>query len=222
VNAARLPRVARLGVLLLLMAFFVALSFSAVAVGMQAGQSSSFSAFADFGGCAMPCWQGIQPGITGQLDALTRIDEVMGFPALQVRCTLRALTYCVRYTWMPQDVTARAAEMQIIPGQTEAVVVYNPGFTVGEALLVLHDLHVDFYGASQGYLANERFYVQLLFADSRLVLRAVAACSGSYYDLIEAPVRSVEVRSTPIDTMPVLSSFVDLRQSFAQLCGMSA
>jgi hypothetical protein len=210
------PHVARLVIVCL--AFFAVLSV-AVIVAAQGGQTS-FRSFAEFDGCAMPCWDGIEPGVTEQSAALARIDAMMGFSALQVRCTLRSLVYCVRYTWMPQDVTARAAEMQFIPGQTEMVVVYNPGFTIGEALLTLDRLQVGFYGASDGFVANHRFHIQLLFADSRLAFRAIAACPGSFLSLVHAPVRSVEVRSSPITTAPPISTFAALRRSFIHLCGV--
>jgi hypothetical protein len=208
-------RLVRLGILFL--SLFAALSAVAMS-GAQQGQP--FRTFDDFDGCAMPCWQGIEPGITGQNEALARIDAMMGFSALQVRCTLRSLVYCVRYTWMPHDVTERAAEMQFIPGQTEMVVIYNPGFTVGEALLTLDRLQVGFYGASEGFVANRRFHIQLLFADSRLALRAIAACPGSFLSLIQSPVRSVEVRSSQITSAPPLTTFTALRQSFIHLCSI--
>ena len=166
----------------------------------------------------MPCWQGVQPGVTSVDAALARINTAVGFAAYKEACFNPPSDACVRYRWSTPDDGKLSTEMEVGYGEIGAVMAWNPGFTLGDALLTLNDLHLTLYGAYQGEIQSGKFVSQLLFADSHLSVRAVTPCPGTYLDLIETPVNIVMVDSAKMGTQSSLPSFAAVLRMFYESC----
>ncbi len=204
--------------LLMIAALALTALFGLVIGGLRL-QPRENPAEADMVGCTMPCWKGIAPGSTSSDDALAVLNSSIGSAPFGDACFFPLSDACVRYTWTSPDGTIPYAEMAIEQRQIEALIIYAPRFTLGDALLTLHSQRVGMDGAFPGFASNQQFYAQVFFANSRLILRASAPCPGTYLDLMETPIRAVEVDSPRLDVpMSAMTSFAAMRQAFAQAC----
>lgn len=171
-------------------------------------------------GCAMPCWKGIAPGNTSSQDALAVLNTAIGHQPYVDMCSFPlSEAACIQYVWTSPDGTTPYAEMAIERQEIHALIIYTPSFTLGDALLTLRGLHVEMDGVYPGFRTNQQFYLQFLFAHSDLILRASVPCPGSYLDLLQTPVRTIEVDAPRLDVpASTMKSFAAVRAAFAQVC----
>jgi hypothetical protein len=174
---------------------------------------------ARFGDCNIPCWRGVKPGATPIEDAVTRLTAVNGSQPDRHPCSGTPITPCYHYTWRSGDQGLLSTDLEFHPGVYEVITAHTPGFTLGEALLTLDDMGVRFYGAYPGYEADQAFNFQLLFENSRLTLFTAAPCPGSYFTLMQTPLKSLNVNYPNLNMRyaPDLS-FAAIRRMFFQLC----
>ena len=166
------------------------------------------------------CWDGVQPGVTSEADALARIDTHNSGLRMEAPCYAPHPDTCQNFTWSPPGNPIVYTELQVVSGQISEIVAYNPGLTLGETLLLLEDLHTFPDGADPGFVEDKQFYIQLIFDKSRLIVEALASCQGTYYDLLQTPVRTLELDSANNSTHYVpISTFAAMRRLFYQACG---
>jgi len=197
--------------LTLLATLLVALLVGALHLQPQSNHASAY-----FGDCAMPCWHGVQPGTTSHEAALAQLNQAIGSDPVVTSCVSPPANPCDLYRWTSPDRQRAYAGLFIERGQIAGVVAFSPGFTLGEALLMLD--HLD--GADPGTVADNEFYAQLFFDDARIAVRASSACPGTFFDLMNAPVSSVEVQSPDLDVQyDPLTTLAVVRQTFYRICG---
>ncbi len=195
-----------------------ALLVTALFAGLIGGlhlQTQTDHASAAFGACTMPCWQGVQPGTTRREVALDRLTQATGLAPVISSCVSPVAAPCDLYRWMSPDHLVSYAGLFIERGEITGVVAFSTGFTLGEALLTLDPLS----GADLGTVANKEFYAQLFFDHARIVVRAPVACPGTFHELMETPVSSVEVQSPDLNTQYIPAmSLADMRSLFYRIC----
>ena len=169
-----------------------------------------------FGDCALPCWQGVQPGTTSREVALARLSAATGLYPVVTSCVSPVAAPCDLYRWMSPDQLTSYAGLFVERGDITGVVAFAPGFSLGDALLMLAPLS----GADLGTVANHEFYAQFFFAQSRIVVRAPVTCPGTFRQLLETPTVSVEVQSPDLNTQYIPAmTLAAVRDVFYRLCG---
>ena len=159
-------------------------------------------------------------GYEPKADALAWFNAVNGSQPLHYPCSSPPAIACDRYIWTSASDQKLYTEMEVVYGQIGEIDAYVPRFTLGEMLIMLRGLHIQLDGAYPGFEANHQFYVQLAFADSRLMLNAIASCSGTYLDLMQTPITDVIVESPILRARSIpMTSFGALRRAFEQICG---
>ncbi len=173
----------------------------------------------NFGDCAMPCWKGVQPGATPLQDMLTRLTDANGTEPARIPSSGTPTSPCIRFTWRSGAAGLIDTDLEFQRGVYEAITAYTPGFTLGEVLLSLDALEIRYYGAYPGYEANHEFNFQLLYDNSRLVLFTAAPCPGSFFALMQTPVKTLGVNAPSLNMRyaPDLS-FAAVRRMFYQIC----
>ncbi|MBI1257981.1 MAG: hypothetical protein GC204_10955, partial [Chloroflexi bacterium] len=201
--------------LLLLSSALLSILFALLIGGLHS-QPQTQHAGDYFGDCALPCWQGVQPGTTRREDALARLSAVTGLYPVVTSCVSPVAAPCDLYRWMSPDQQTSYAGLFVERGDITGVVVFAPGFSLGEALLMLAPLS----GADFGAVANHEFYTQFFFAQSRIVVRAQVTCPGTFRQLLETPAVSVEVQSPDLNTQYLPSmTLAAVHDVFYGLCG---
>ncbi len=168
--------------------------------------------------CAIPCWQGVQPGVTGAQAAVDHLSALNRFAAFEAPCEA-ARSSCQRYTWVPPGDQILYTQIEIDSGQVGSVLAYNPGFSLGEAIVALQALNVDLDGADPNFIENNQFYTQIMFADSHVVMETFAPCGATYLDLLRAPIRTLEIDAPQLNNHYVpITSFGEMRRLFYTDC----
>ncbi len=182
-------------------------------------QPRSDPLFGVVGDCDVSCWQGIEPGVTAFEDALIRLNAVYGYFPIKDGCFAPPSPYCARYTWRSETLP-QVTEMIVNHKTIEAIIVYPPGFSVGEALLSLSHFRAGFVGTSDPSTANGHFYFQALFDETRLSLLIAPDCTGSYFAMMQSPVRSISVNVPlpPVEQRDLARSFGEVRERWYRLC----
>jgi hypothetical protein len=201
---------------LILLPSLLLIALFALLIGGLHAQPQISHASDYFGECAMPCWQGVQPGTTTRETALARLSQATGLYPVISSCVSPVAAPCDLYRWMSANRLTSYAGLFVERGDITGVVAFAPGFTLGDALLLLDPLS----GADLGTVANNQFYAQLFFEQSRIVVRAPVACPGTFHQLMDTPAASVEVQSPDLNTqyIPAMTLAV-MRRVFYRLCG---
>src|SRR4051794_27912321 len=131
--------------LLLITSLVFTLLFSGALASLRLQPQPTREAQGSLGGCSMPCWQGVQPGGTSREAAIARLNTLIGFPPAMTGCANPSLLSCDLYAWTMLD--RPFAGLFIERGEVTSVVGFAPGFTLGEALLMLRDTQLSFDGA---------------------------------------------------------------------------
>jgi hypothetical protein len=172
---------------------------------------------AEIGRCATPCWQGIQPGITTKQVAVNQLTSANGFDPVSPECYSPSMLACELYQWpSPENV-------RIWTGiQTQRGIVVNvdakaPGFTLGEALLSLKNLHHGLYSFQLGHNLDW-MYLWLSFSDASISVSAQSTCPTSFFAMMQTPIDTVAIQSPNRNRLHEPMTFGGLRRLFADLC----
>src|SRR4051794_4224579 len=163
----------------------------ALVIGALRVQPPDNPALSAFGDCALPCWQGLRIGTTSADEAIARINAVGQMDVSQTQCYIS--DFCVQYTWFSAETRVLYAFIAVNYGQIASINSANPGFTVGQALLALKALPVN--GGDLNAGVASQFHINLYFGGGALVLTTMTPCPGTYRDLLEAPVRVLELNA---------------------------
>ncbi|HVU09697.1 MAG TPA: hypothetical protein VHD90_00410 [Phototrophicaceae bacterium] len=191
-----------------------------LALGACHLQQANSSVKAYFGDCTLPCWQGITPGLTSTNAAMAQFNAASSSAPLHYPCSSPPALVCDRYLWAQSGNPALNVEMEVVYGEIGEIAAFAPPFTLGEVILMMEAEHKPVIGAYPSYAAGNQFYAQVLFGDTHLSVQVIAACSGTYLDLMQTPVSDVIVESPGArqHNVPV-TSFASVRQQFERVCG---
>jgi len=167
--------------------------------------------------CHAPCWQGLKIGTSSADEAVARINVVGGMNVSQTQCYIS--DFCVMYSWRSAQTQALYAFVEVNYGRIAAIDAVNPGFSVGQVLLALNDLSVN--GGDLDAGVQNQFHVNLHVAGSALILTTVTPCPGSYRDLLDSPVRVLELEAPDGNGQfphPLLT-FPAFHRAFNRICG---
>jgi hypothetical protein len=171
-----------------------------------------------FSGCAISCWQGVEPGRSIGTASLHRLNAEYDSQPTISGCINLPSNFCTRFSWRSAD-SERSTEVLINHDRIQSITVYPPQFTLGEALLALGSFHAGFYGASQASVQKQRFYVQLLFDETRIGLSMTVTCPAPYFVLMQTAVSSMNVGTPTSNTQQYfLNNFAAVRRRWYQLC----
>ena len=181
-------------------------------------QPNNNPASAYFRDCSMPCWEGVQPGVTSVADALTRINAAVGLDAHKEDCFDPPSEACIRYRWASANGGRLSTEMEVGYDEIGAVIAWQPDFRLGDVLLALADQQLRPYGVSQNAVQRNQFITRLYFADSQISLNAQTSCPATSLQWMETPISLVMVDSAPIASVGSVDDFALLLKTFYQTC----
>ncbi len=190
-----------------------------LALGAFHLQPANSSVKAYFGDCTLPCWQGITPGLTSTHAAIAQFSAASQITPLHYPCSTPPALVCDRYLWSQFGSSTANVEMEVVYGEIGEIAAFAPPFTLGEVMLMMEAEHKPVIGAYPSYEADHQFYTQVLFGDTHLSVQVIAACSGTYLDLMQTPVSDVIIESPGArqHNVPV-TSFASVRQQFERVC----
>jgi hypothetical protein len=204
---------------LLRVALLITLLFAGV-IGALRAQPYHDPLRDDLNGCKISCWQGVEPGTSLATNAQERLNVDYGSEPSISSCFDPPSNFCNRLTWRSKD-TLQTTEVMINHDRIQSILVFPPGFTLGEALLTLDSFNGGFYGASQASVENQHFYFQLVFDETRIGLSVTVACPTSYFVMMQTPISNMSVGTPTINTQQYfLNSFSTVRRVGYQQCGL--
>jgi len=167
-----------------------------------------------FGDCSMPCWNGIEAGVTSRSDALALLKS-LGW-VLQADCNAAVYDACADLTRADSH---QEAFVYIEADQVAEIALFNPGFVVGDVWLA--------YGAPEiAGIAPDPSPMTLLntslwFERAQISTHIDLACPAPFGDLLQSPIDSLLVW-LPGSAMDgtVRGTLADLRRTFHQVCGI--
>jgi hypothetical protein len=171
----------------------------------------------EIGNCSTPCWQGIQPGITSKQIALTRLTIAHGYDPIRPVCYSPSMTPCELYHWVSPENVHIWTGLQTQHDLVVSLEAKTPGFTLGDALLSLDDLHHDLYAFQIGHNLDW-LYLWLSFSDASISVSAQATCPTSFFAMLQTPIDTVTVQSPSVGRSHEPMTFGQMRQMFYDLC----
>jgi len=173
---------------------------------------------ANIGGCAVSCWQGVEPGRSLSTDSLDRLNMEYGAQPTSSSCFDLPSNFCNRFTWRSSD-AARTTELMINHDRVQSILIFRTDFTLGDVLLTLNDFHHGFYGASPTSIENQHFYFQLTFDDTRIGLSMTVPCPASYFVMMHTPINGMNVGIPTSNAQAYFgNNFAFIRQKWYQFC----
>lgn len=202
------------------LAFGIGLLFTmlfAVAIAAFRAQPPNTFPEAEIGRCATPCWQGIQPGITTKQVAVTRLTASNGFDPVSPECYSPSMTPCELYQWHSPENVQMWTGIQTERGVVVTIDTKTPGFTLGEALLSLNNLHHSLYSFQLGHNLDW-LYLWLSFSDSSISVSAQSTCPNSFFAMMQTPIDTIAIQSPDQNRLHEPMTFGVLRGMFYGLC----
>jgi hypothetical protein len=170
-------------------------------------------AITDFGDCAMPCWQDVQPGVTGRADALARL-KALGW-ILREQCNPAVYQACYNFARAASDPIAFVYVDQEVVRQ---IALVRSRLRLGDLWLAL--------GSPESSAIAPRTYraswlnAALWFDPGNVSTRMKFACPIGFANMLRSPIDTILVweegtsmRGTTLD------SPADLRRTVFQVCG---
>ncbi len=170
-------------------------------------------ALANFGDCAMPCWQEVQPGVTARLDALDRL-KALGW-VLREQCNGAVYQLCYSFGRAASDPIALVYVDQEVVKQ---IALFRSRLNLGDLWLALGSPASSAI-APRTYRAswlNAAFW----FDPGHVSTRMKFECPVSFASMLRSQIDTILIweegtamRGTTLNTP------ADLRQAVFQVCG---
>lgn len=166
-----------------------------------------------FGGCAFPCWQEIQPGVTGRSDALDFLKP----RGWMFNAECNAAVYDTCYVFVENE-PSRVVYLFIEQERVTQIALLDSGLTVGDLWLAFGT--PDYAALPPNRPTVATFFTSLWFGSAGLSARLSIPCPAGYADLLRSRASTILVWQ-PGTAMAgsVLGTMTDLRQMLRQVCG---
>ncbi len=166
--------------------------------------------------CAMPCWQGLQPGATSRQTAADRLQALGGLQALPQECSRDFSTRCNVF-WRINP--ANRNEYDAVTVHQEKVVqieVHYPDFTLGDLLAAFGPPDGAAYEVSLGRINT--FSLTFWFAAAHIRVDENADCPLIFADMLTHPLYRVSYAAPdqPPDNYPATAA--DVRHALRRTC----
>src|SRR5512134_1929391 len=172
---------------LLIAAVVLNLLFVLIVSGIHLQPPTSAAVTTAFGACAMPCWQGVQPGVTSReraIGLLTGMDWHTNTPA---RCTDLPFDQCNTYYLTNPANPQQIAQVNVDQAGVDGVILTSTEFTLGEVLAMFGQPDRGSYQMEYN-LTHHHFGFWVWFDGVGIGVRAFVGCPAAFPDLLRAPV----------------------------------
>jgi hypothetical protein len=189
------------------------LLFSGALAGLRLQPQPSNDAQGYLGGCSMPCWQGVQPGVSSRYDALNEL-RARGW-VLRGECNPAIYDVC---DLVMRDDANLVAYIYISAEQVQQIALFRAGLTLGDVWLALGS--PEYAAISPHTYRAASLNTALWFSPSQVSTLMNFPCPAGFAEMLRFPVSTILVwaRSTAM-TGIVFGSIGDLRQAIQQVCG---
>jgi len=166
------------------------------------------------GGCAMPCWQGVQPGVTARSDALREL-KARGW-ALRGQCNAAVYDLCDLFMREGSDLVAY---IYVGADQVKQIALFRSGMTLGDVWLALGSPQ---YAAISPTSYRAAFLnMALWFSPSEISTRTTYPCPSGFAEMLRFPVSTILVWANGTAMQgTIFGSVGDLRQAMQRVCGL--
>jgi hypothetical protein len=204
-SAAFLPLFARLSLMLMSL-------FGLLLAGMHLTPPLNLAA-ADFGDCAMPCWQHVQPGVTSRVDAVDHL-KALGW-TFREQCNPAVYQSCYSFG---RDTSDPIAFLYVDQEVVRQIALVRSSLRLGDLWLAL--------GSPESSAIAPRTYraswlnAALWFDPGNVSTRMKFACPVGFANMLRSKIDTIlvwEVGTAMRGT--VLDSAADLRRAVFQVCG---
>jgi hypothetical protein len=204
--------------LVLVTAPILSLLFALMLIGIHLQSPTSAAVTTVFGVCAMPCWQGVQPGVTSRENALALLTDMNWQANTPARCTDIPFDQCDTYYLTNPTNPRQIAQVNVDQEGVDGVILTSTEFTLGEALAMFGQPDRGSYQMEYN-LTHHRFAFWVWFDRVGVGVRTFIGCPAAFHDLLRAPVTAVTLRPYFADPRPYSTEIKRMRMSLVDVCG---
>ncbi len=165
-----------------------------------------------FGDCAMPCWQGVQPGVSAHRDAQNALTQ-RGWTQ---RGQCNAAVYEVCDLFMRDD-SDLVGYIYISAGQVKQIALFRSGLTLGDVWLALGS--PEYAAISPSSYRAVTLNTALWFSPSEVSTRMNFPCPVGFAEMLRIPINTILVWASGTAMQgTVFGSVGDLRLAMHRVC----
>ena len=166
-----------------------------------------------FGDCTMPCWQGVQPGVTTHADSLRELNA-RGW-ILRGQCNAAVYELC---DLMMRDDSDLVAYVYVDNNQVKQIALFRSGMTLGDVWLALGS--PEYAAISPTTYRAISLNTALWFSPSEVSTRMNFPCPAGFAEMLRIPVNTILVWANGTSMQgTVFGSVGELRLAMHQVCG---
>jgi hypothetical protein len=165
-----------------------------------------------FGDCAMPCWEGIQPGVTTRVDALRTLNA-RGWE-LGGQCNAAVYDSCDLFM---RDAADLIAYLYVGAGQIKQIALFRSGLLLGDVWLALGS--PEYAAISPHTYRAASLNTALWFSPSEVSTRMNFPCPAGFAEMLRIPVDTILVWANGTSmTGTVFGNVGELRSAMHKVC----
>jgi hypothetical protein len=186
--------------------------FTAALAGLHAQPPPPDDSAAYFGDCTMPCWQGVQPGVTLHRDALSALNT-RGW-VLHGQCNAAVYDDCDLFK---RDDADLVAYLYIGAGQVKQIALFRTGLVLGDVWLALGS--PEYAAISPTSYRAISLNTALWFSPSEVSTRMNFPCPVGFAEMLRIPVSTILVWANGTSMQgTVFGSVSELRLAMHRVC----
>ena len=163
--------------------------------------------------CTMPCWYGVQPGVTVEYAVLTGLKDA-GW-TLERSCNAAVYETCHEFV---RGTPGETAFVYLTSGRVIQVALFHDSLTLSDLWLAFGAPDYALIPPSRGFFPS--FDTAFWFGSSGISVRLRVGCPASFRDLLDTPIRSMLMWNSGTAMGGATGSLADLRQLFRWNCSL--
>jgi hypothetical protein len=193
-------------------ALAVTVLFAALIGGLHLQTPPPGDSAAYFGDCTMPCWQGVQPGVTLHRAALSALNT-RGW-VLRGQCNAAVYDDCDLFM---RDDADLVAYLYIGAGQVKQIALFRTGLALGDVWLALGS--PEYAAISPSSYRAISLNTALWFSPSEVSTRMNFPCPVGFAEMLRIPVSTILVWAHGTSMQgTVFGSVGELRLAMHRVC----
>jgi hypothetical protein len=161
--------------------------------------------------CTMPCWYGVQPGVTVEYAVLTDLKDA-GW-TLERACNAAVYETCHEFR---RGTPGETVFVYLTRGRVIQVALFHDSLTLSDLWLAFGAPDYALIPPNRGFFPS--FDTAFWFGSSRISVRLRVDCPASFRDLLEMPIRSVLMWNSGTAMGGATGNLAELRQSLRLNC----
>lgn len=163
--------------------------------------------------CTMPCWYGVQPGVTAEYAVLTGLKDAGWM--LERACNAAVYETCHKFV---RGTPGETVFVYLTRGRVVQVALFHASLTLSDLWLAFGAPDYALIPPSRGSFPS--FDTAFWFGSRRISVRLRVDCPASFRDLLEMPIRSVLMWNSGTAMGGATGNLAELRQSLRWNCSL--